>query len=100
MLTLRGKLLSGDVKGMPFSGMISASAVTAVLIPGVYDLTPPVTDPIFGVVATAVPTSVRGASGWKYTIENTLVSSVKNASEPVGALIITEKSVPGRPVWW
>lgn len=96
MLNLKGNLLTGNVKGTPISGMIGVSEGSA-LLPGVYDLTPPVTDPVFGVVITAVPTSVRGARVSQYTFENTMVSSsIKNANEPAGAFIITERSVPGR----
>lgn len=95
MLNLKGNLLTGNVKGTPISGMIGVSEGSA-LLPGVYDLTPPVTDPVFGVVVTAVPLAVRSTMGYAYDLKNVMVSSVAKTVAPAGAFIITERSVPGR----
>lgn len=95
MLDLKGLQVSGSVQGRSIIGRINAARPLAVA-GGLYDLTPPFSDPVFGVVVTALPSaSVRSGIGLAYEMKNVMVSSLTRPTVPSGSFVISDHPIPG-----
>ncbi len=95
MLDLKGLQVSGSVQGRSIVGRIGAAGPVAVT-GGLYDLTPPFSDPVFGTVVTALPAAtVRTGIGLSYEIKNVMVSSVTRPTVPSGSFVISDHPIPG-----
>lgn len=93
MLNLRDGQLSGQLVGQTLLGSLHPAAGSRPA-PGVYRLMPPVDDPVFGVVVTALP--LRQTAGTlQYVLKDVYVTSVHRSGAPSGSFVISGKHLPG-----
>ncbi len=93
MLRLSGGGISGDLLGRAVTGLTRMGS-GAKLVPGRYRQLPPVDDPIYGTVVTALPLS-QAPIGYSYDLKNVLVSSSHRTGLPDGSFALSERQLPG-----
>lgn len=95
MLNLAGSVLSGSVRGKAVAGAVRLGPGVR-LVPGRYRLLPPVDDPIYGTVVTALPVSAAPV-GRAYELRDVMVSSAHRTSLASNAFVFCDRVLPGVP---